>query len=379
MASIKPYKTKKGTRWRVQYRDRRQISRTKSGFLTKAAAQDFAADTRISMSVGTWIDPRAASRQVRDLWDGSLDAARQQLGESSLLAVETAWRVHVEPEWGRVPVGDIDAYDVQRWVNDLSKRRGATVVHRAHGLLRQLLDDALRFHMITANPCTSTRLPARSPSKMATITRGQLDLLIAETKRFASLIAFLGYTGARWGEAVALTVGDIDVHGKRARIHRSASTVGGKVLIGPVKSRQQRSIAIPSTALDLLIEEMRGKLPGALIWTSQTGAILTTPSRRSWWHSAVDACRTVDPSFPSITPHDLRHAAASILVSNGASVLVVQRQLGHSSAKMTLDRYAHLFDADLDELLEAMERVDAASRENESAADVVDLSSIPRK
>src|SRR6185437_4452985 len=57
-----------------------------------------------------------------------------------------------------------------------------------------------------------------------------------------------------------------------------------------------------------------------------------------------------DESFPSITPHDLRHTAASLAVSAGANVKGVQRMLGHAKASMTLDVYADLFDADLDDV-----------------------------
>lgn len=49
-----------------------------------------------------------------------------------------------------------------------------------------------------------------------------------------------------------------------------------------------------------------------------------------------------------ITPHDLRHTAASLAVSAGVNALALQRILGHKSAKVTLDTYADLFDADLD-------------------------------
>lgn len=49
-----------------------------------------------------------------------------------------------------------------------------------------------------------------------------------------------------------------------------------------------------------------------------------------------------------MTPHDLRHTAASLAVSAGANVKAVQRMLGHASAAMTLDTYADLFDDDLD-------------------------------
>jgi integrase len=55
------------------------------------------------------------------------------------------------------------------------------------------------------------------------------------------------------------------------------------------------------------------------------------------------------PVVSSITPHDLRHTAASLSVSAGANVKAVQRMLGHAKASMTLDVYADLFDADLDD------------------------------
>jgi integrase len=54
------------------------------------------------------------------------------------------------------------------------------------------------------------------------------------------------------------------------------------------------------------------------------------------------------PVFPTITPHDLRHTAASLAVSSGANIKAVQRMLGHAKASMKLDVYADLFDEDLD-------------------------------
>ena len=51
-----------------------------------------------------------------------------------------------------------------------------------------------------------------------------------------------------------------------------------------------------------------------------------------------------------ITPHDLRHTAASLAVSAGANVKAVQRMLGHAKASMTLDVYADLFDDDPDDV-----------------------------
>jgi integrase len=87
------------------------------------------------------------------------------------------------------------------------------------------------------------------------------------------------------------------------------------------------------------------------VFTDLRGGVL----RNSNWRArvfdpAVAKCCKADESFPSITPHDLRHTAASLAVSAGANVKAVQRMLGHAKASMTLDVYADLFDADLDDV-----------------------------
>ena len=60
----------------------------------------------------------------------------------------------------------------------------------------------------------------------------------------------------------------------------------------------------------------------------------------------VRACDAV--GLKRMTIHDLRHTAASLMVKSGANVKAIQRQLGHTSAAMTLDAYVDLFDDDLD-------------------------------
>ncbi|WP_244298605.1 tyrosine-type recombinase/integrase [Micromonospora cremea] len=57
-----------------------------------------------------------------------------------------------------------------------------------------------------------------------------------------------------------------------------------------------------------------------------------------------------------LTPHELRHTAASLAVAEGANVKAVQRMLGHASAAMTLDVYADLFEDDLDQVAGRLDR-----------------------
>jgi integrase len=70
--------------------------------------------------------------------------------------------------------------------------------------------------------------------------------------------------------------------------------------------------------------------------------------RNRYFAAAVERCQAADDTFPDITPHDLRHTAASLATSSGANVKAVQRMLGHAKASMTLDVYTDLFDDDLD-------------------------------
>ena len=56
-----------------------------------------------------------------------------------------------------------------------------------------------------------------------------------------------------------------------------------------------------------------------------------------------------------LTPHKLRHTAASLAIASGANVKVVQQMLGHKSATMTLDLYGHLFGDQLDEVADALD------------------------
>jgi integrase len=67
-------------------------------------------------------------------------------------------------------------------------------------------------------------------------------------------------------------------------------------------------------------------------------------------HQAVKAA-----GVQAVTPHDLRHSCASLAISAGVNVLALSRMLGHTSAKITLDTYADLFDADLDAVAAALD------------------------
>jgi len=82
-----------------------------------------------------------------------------------------------------------------------------------------------------------------------------------------------------------------------------------------------------------------------------------------------------------LVPHDLRHTAASLAISAGASVKAGQHMLGHASAQITLDRYSHLYEDDLEDLADSMDaRYGAAQvRPKPESRDIVDLNERRKK
>lgn len=102
---------------------------------------------------------------------------------------------------------------------------------------------------------------------------------------------------------------------------------------------------------------MVGKGRDALVFTTPGGVDVLRVSnwRKRFFAPAVAKCQKSDESCPTITPHDLRHTAASLAVSAGANVKAIQRMLGHAKASMTLDVYADLFDDDLDDVADSLD------------------------
>jgi integrase len=172
----------------------------------------------------------------------------------------------------------------------------------------------------------------------------------AAVDRNAEVVRFLAYTGLRWGEMAALRVCDFDMLRRRVNVSRSVTESGGLVWSMP-KTWERRSVPFPAALADELAALMVGKGRDELVFTDLRGGVL----RNSNWRArvfkpAVEQCQKTDEAFPSITPHDLRHTAASLAVSAGANVKALQRMLGHAKASMTLDVYADLFDSDLDDV-----------------------------
>ena len=235
---------------------------------------------------------------------------------------------------------------------------------QAYGLLRQVLGAAVGDHRIPRNPCDGVKLPKSDHVDRGYLSHVQVAALADAVTLLPEVIRFLAYTGLRWGEMAALRVQDFDMLRRRVNISRSVSECGKLVWSTP-KTGERRSVPFPASLADELAALMVGKGRDELVFTGTRGAVLRAGNYRNrYFSAAVAKCQKDDETFPTITPHDLRHTAASLAVSAEANVKAVQRMLGHAKASMTLDVYADLFDDDLDGVADRLDTAVKTSTTN---------------
>jgi integrase len=167
------------------------------------------------------------------------------------------------------------------------------------------------------------------------------------------MVLVAGYTGVRWGELTGLRARRVDPLRGRIEVVEAVTEVDGEMVFGPPKTHQHRSVVVPRFLREDLGWQLAGKAATDLVFGSRAGTPLRVQNfRRDRFDRAADAL-----GLSGLTPHELRHTAASLAIASGASVKGVQSMLGHASAQMTLDRYGHLFPDELDAVAD---RLDAA-------------------
>lgn len=350
--TVSAYETGQGTRYRVRYRKPDGAQTDKRGFKTKRDARLFLSTVDVTKARGEYIDPTDGRRRIEDIAETWKKARLGALKPSSRAAMETAYRIHVLPEWGDRAVGGIRRSEISAWIGALLEKKSPQTVRRAAFVLSGILDIAVDDHAISKSPSHGVDLPAKQRKEPRYLTHAQVSALVAESKR-PELVNFLSYTGLRWGEAAALRIRNIDFEKCRALVSENAVIVRGVYEIGTPKSGKSRMIIFPRFLLDGLLALSKGR-DGAEFIFGDTQPPAYPHATSGWLVSAVASCQFDDETFPTITMHDLRHTAASLAISAGANVKAVQRMLGHASAAMTLDVYADLFDEDLGHVADAL-------------------------
>jgi len=145
----------------------------------------------------------------------------------------------------------------------------------------------------------------------------------------------------RQGELFALAWGDIDFDGGALQVRRTLEELKGKLRLKETKSRKGRRVDLPRFALDALHEhrkamlaEGHGKAP---VFCDAAGGYLRRPNVRQ--RSFTPLLKAA--GLPAVRFHDLRHTAATLLLTQGVHPKIVSERLGHASIEITLNVYSH--------------------------------------
>lgn len=287
----------------------------------------------------------------RWLEEGVRNSVRPKTYENYELCVRRLF-----PELGRVRLRALTPEHIQHALGDLIHRGlAARTVRQVHMVLRCSLKQAVLWRLIPGNPSDAVKAPRAERKEMRTLSEEQVRSLLAATAgtRHHSLWIFLVTTGVRLGEALALKWADIDMVEGNATIRRALQRHRGvgMVFVEPKSSRGRRTVPFPPETLAALAAQRevlgRERSQAGKRWHENDMVFPSPDGRpRDMTYLSYTFHRGLEKAgLPRLRIHDLRHTAATHLLTKHVHPKVVQELLGHSTIAITLDTYSHVMPA----------------------------------
>lgn len=258
-------------------------------------------------------------------------------------------------------------------------------VNQAHRVLRAALRQAVKWGLIAQAPTAAVAPPRPGRREMQPLTPKQVHALFASTEgsHLHALWVLLCTTGLRIGEATGLEWRHVDLSSGVLTIEQTVQWQQGKglVFVEPKTGRSRRSVHMASHAVEILRHHRdRQKLAwgaagrtwndNVLVFCTRSGLPLAPSNVGRSLHRHLERA-----GLPRVRVHDLRHTAATYLLSLGTHPKKVQELLGHSSILLTLDTYSHVLPsmhqeiaAQMDKLFEAADEESGDGNHLEEAA-----------
>jgi integrase len=345
--------------------------RTKAGVsrrLTIGSAQTWSLSAareearRLRLLVDTGADPLAEVQSVRDaatvnaLADRFIAEFLPKKRESTADSYKGLLGRYIRPAIGSRKVADVAFGDVDRLHGKVTREAGPYCANRMLAVLSKMFSLAIRWQLRADNPVRSVERN-QEHKRTRYLSADELVRLFAalselEDQQGANVIRLLLLTGARKGELLAAQWSDVDLEAS-VWTKPAAST----------KQKAEHRVALSGPAIQLL-QGIRKASDEAEPWIFP--GRLAGQHRRDVKDAWYAACKVA--KITGVRVHDLRHTYASLLASDGQSLLVIGALLGHTQPATTA-RYAHLLD---DPLRRATERVGAILAGNQ-AGEIVPL------
>ncbi|MDQ2908879.1 MAG: site-specific integrase, partial [Candidatus Eremiobacteraeota bacterium] len=186
---------------------------------------------------------------------------------------------------------------------------------------------------------------AKTPSRRSK-KRGYLSSYSA----FYPAVAFLAFTGARRGEALAVKWKGLDLEDRAVTISESlGQTKADGLFFKTPKNGKIRTICLPQNLVNILRTHKARQAAEKLELGSQyqdADLVFAKPDGTPippWNFGASFAALVGRLGIPRIRLHDLRDTHASLLAKEGVGIEVVSKRLGHSGIAITVDRYVKVY------------------------------------
>lgn len=270
-------------------------------------------------------------------------------------------RKHLIPTIGAKRLSRLGPEDVEALLRQKSEAGlSPNTVRLIRAILRRSLRHAERQGKVSRNVAAlvdGVRVP--KPQKRAlTLDEAQRLLAAAGDDRLGALYATLLELGLRLGEALGLRWEDLDLDAATLTITRRLDRAGGTAETKTQGSRRTLHLSTGLVAAlqrhaDRQADEMlqAGDLwvETGFVFTSEVGTPVDQSNLRRRFSKLCAAA-----GVGKLTPHELRHSAATLLLARGVPLHVVSEVLGHSSIRETKDVYGHLVAEDSRRAADAM-------------------------
>ena len=318
-----------------------------------------------------------------------LEATETTVRPSTYIKYESAVRLHVLPNLGRLPLARMTPQQISRLYAALLQG-GLTpqsVVH-VHRILHRALQQAVRWGVVSRNVVSLVDPPRVPRREMHVFTPEQVQRLLAGARdtRLDALLTLAVTTGMRQGELFALRWSDIDLNAGHLTVRRALvrAAGGGTTFAEPKTTGSTRRVQLSGLAVDALRRQWRCQQDERrrtnawsdteLVFASLHGNPLNPQNLlQRGFYPLLDRL-----SLPKIRFHDLRHTAATLLLAAGVHPKIVSEMLGHTDVGITLNLYSHVIPglheraaAAFDELLAPETSEQAGDRNYDGSAPAV--------
>ena len=285
-------------------------------------------------------------------------------------------RSHVIPTLGKKKADQVKRTDVQKLAGALlsqtlkarakdpkelpTQTLSRTTVSRTVAVLHAAFENAISDGHATVNPARKIQLPqvTKKPAQFLTVEQAKKLYAKLEHSPVRELIIFMLATGTRPGEAKGVRWQDLDLQNRTVRITGQLQRVNGKLEYRTTtKTNQDRNLPLDVPTVDLLKNLQARHLVNGT--TDPEGIVFLNPYGRRLDEKYVNdqlkaTCK--EAGIPAISPHKLRHTAATLMLMETGDLHRVQKMLGHQQVSLTSDLYGHATTESLRSISEGLGR-----------------------